>query len=245
MLNEKIALVTGASRGIGKAIATALAEAGATVVINYNGSKERAEEVKAQIEGKGGKAITYQCDVSDFAAVESMMKELIKEYGQIDILVNNAGITRDNLIMKMKEEDFDAVIDTNLKGAFNTIKCISRQMLKQRSGKIVNIASVSGVVGNAGQANYSAAKAGMIGLTKAVAKELSSRGINVNAVAPGFIETDMTAALSDDVKKTAEQSIPFGRMGKPEEIADAVVFLASDKASYITGQVLCVDGGMV
>lgn len=245
MLNEKIALVTGASRGIGKAIALALAEAGAMVVINYNGSKERAEEVKTQIEGMGGKAITYQCDVSDFAAVESMMKDIIKEYGQIDILVNNAGITRDNLIMKMKEEDFDAVIDTNLKGAFNTIKCISRQMLKQRSGKIVNIASVSGVVGNAGQANYSAAKAGMIGLTKAVAKELSSRGINVNAVAPGFIETDMTAALSDDVKKVAEQSIPFGRMGKPEEIADAVVFLASDKASYITGQVLCVDGGMV
>ena len=245
MLNEKIALVTGASRGIGKAIALALAEAGAMVVINYNGSKERAEEVKTQIEGMGGKAITYQCDVSDFAAVESMMKDVIKEYGQIDILVNNAGITRDNLIMKMKEEDFDAVIETNLKGAFNTIKCISRQMLKQRSGKIVNIASVSGVVGNAGQANYSAAKAGMIGLTKAVAKELSSRGINVNAVAPGFIETDMTAALSDDVKKVAEQSIPFGRMGKPEEIADAVVFLASDKASYITGQVLCVDGGMV
>lgn len=245
MLKEKIALVTGASRGIGKAIAIALAEAGATVVINYNGSKERAEEVKTQIEGMGGKATTYQCDVSDFTAVESMMKDLIKEYGRIDILVNNAGITRDNLIMKMKEEDFDAVIDTNLKGAFNTIKCISRQMLKQRSGKIVNIASVSGVVGNAGQANYSAAKAGMIGLTKAVAKELSSRGINVNAVAPGFIETDMTAALSDDVKKTAEQSIPFGRMGKPEEIADAVVFLASDKASYITGQVLCVDGGMV
>ena len=245
MLNEKIALVTGASRGIGKAIALALAEAGAMVVINYNGSKERAEEVKTQIEGMGGKAITYQCDISDFAAVESMMKDIIKEYGQIDILVNNAGITRDNLIMKMKEEDFDAVIDTNLKGAFNTIKCISRQMLKQRSGKIVNIASVSGVVGNAGQANYSAAKAGMIGLTKAVAKELSSRGINVNAVAPGFIETDMTAALSDDVKKVAEQSIPFGRMGKPEEIADAVVFLASDKASYITGQVLCVDGGMV
>lgn len=245
MLKEKIALVTGASRGIGKAIAVALAEAGATVVINYNGSKERADEVKAQIEGMGGTAITYQCDVSDFTAVETMMKELIKEYGKIDILVNNAGITRDNLIMKMKEEDFDAVIDTNLKGAFNTIKCISRQMLKQRSGKIVNIASVSGVAGNAGQANYSAAKAGMIGLTKSIAKELSSRGINVNAVAPGFIETDMTAALSDDVKKVAEQSIPFGRMGKPEEIADAVVFLASDKASYITGQVLCVDGGMV
>lgn len=244
MLKEKIALVTGAGRGIGKAIAIALAEAGATVVINYNGSKERAEEVKAQIEGMGGSAITYQCDVSDFTAVESMMKELIKEYGKIDILVNNAGITRDNLIMKMKEEDFDAVIDTNLKGAFNTIKCISRQMLKQRSGKIVNIASVSGVLGNAGQANYSAAKAGMIGLTKAMAKELASRGINVNAVAPGFIETDMTAALSDDVKKLAEQNIPFGRMGKPEEIADAVVFLASDKASYITGQVLCVDGGM-
>ncbi len=245
MLKEKIALVTGASRGIGKAIAIALAEAGATVVINYNGSKERADEVKTQIEGMGGNAITYQCDVSDFTAVESMMKELVKEYGKIDILVNNAGITRDNLIMKMKEEDFDAVIDTNLKGAFNTIKCLSRQMLKQRSGKIVNIASVSGVVGNAGQANYSAAKAGMIGLTKAMAKELSSRGINVNAVAPGFIETDMTAALSDEVKKVAEQSIPFGRMGKPEEIADAVVFLASDKASYITGQVLCVDGGMV
>lgn len=244
MLKEKIALVTGAGRGIGKAIAIALAEAGATVVINYNGSKERAEEVKAQIEGMGGSAITYQCDVSDFTAVESMMKELIKEYGKIDILVNNAGITRDNLIMKMKEEDFDAVIDTNLKGAFNTIKCISRQMLKQRSGKVVNIASVSGVLGNAGQANYSAAKAGMIGLTKAMAKELASRGINVNAVAPGFIETDMTAALSDDVKKLAKQNIPFGRMGKPEEIADAVVFLASDKASYITGQVLCVDGGM-
>ena len=242
MLTGKNALVTGA--GIGKAIALELAAKGAFVIVNYNGSKEAAEQTVAEIKAAGGDAIAYQCSVSDYEACGAMITALIKEYAHIDILVNNAGITRDGLLMKMSEEDFDAVINTNLKGCFNTIRHMSRYFLKQRAGKIINISSVSGILGNAGQANYSASKAGVIGLTKAVARELASRGINVNAVAPGFVETDMTDALSDSVKENLKSQIPLGKIGHPQDIAKAVAFLASPDANYITGQVLSVDGGM-
>lgn len=245
MLAGKVALVTGASRGIGKAIACKLAREGAKVVINYNGSKEKAEAVKSEIEAAGGQAEVYQCDVSDYTACETFIQTVIKEEGSLDILVNNAGITKDGLLMKMSEEDFDKVLDTNLKGAFNTIRFASRQMLKQKSGRIINMSSVVGVIGNAGQANYAASKAGVIGLTKAAARELASRGITVNAIAPGFIETDMTDVLSDKVKEASEAQIPLGHFGKPEDVAAAAVFLASEEAGYITGQVLHVDGGMV
>ncbi|MDO4274461.1 MAG: 3-oxoacyl-[acyl-carrier-protein] reductase [Eubacteriales bacterium] len=244
MLKDKVALVTGASRGIGREIALTLAKEGAAVIVNYNGSQERAREVKETIEAQGGQAYLYQCNVSDFAACETMVKDIIKEFGRVDILVNNAGITRDNLIMKMKEEDFDAVLNINLKGTFNTIRHLSRQMLKQRSGKIINISSVSGILGNAGQANYAASKAGVIGLTKTMARELASRGITVNAVAPGFVDTEMTEVLSGDVKEAACGQIPLGRFGKPSDIANMVAYLASEKADYITGQVISVDGGM-
>ena len=244
MLTGKNALVTGAGRGIGKAIALELAAKGAFVIVNYNGSKEAAEQTVAEIKAAGGDAIAYQCSVSDYEACGAMITALIKEYAHIDILVNNAGITRDGLLMKMSEEDFDAVINTNLKGCFNTIRHMSRYFLKQRAGKIINISSVSGILGNAGQANYSASKAGGIGLTKAVARELASRGINVNAVAPGLVETDMTDALSDSVKENLKSQIPLGKIGHPQDIAKAVAFLASPDANYITGQVLSVDGGM-
>ena len=244
MLTGKNALVTGAGRGIGKAIALELAAKGAFVIVNYNGSKEAAEQTVAEIKAAGGDAIAYQCSVSDYEACGAMITALIKEYAHIDILVNNAGITRDGLLMKMSEEDFDAVINTNLKGCFNTIRHMSRYFLKQRAGKIINISSVSGILGNAGQANYSASKAGVIGLTKAVARELASRGINVNAVAPGFVETDMTDALSDSVKENLKSQIPLGKIGHPQDIAKAVAFLASPDANDITGQVLSVDGGM-
>lgn len=244
MLTGKIAVVTGASRGIGKEIAKTLAAKGATVVVNYNGSAAKAEETVKEIEALGGKAEALQCNVSDYDKAAEMMAYVVKTYGRVDILVNNAGITRDNLLMKMSEEDFDAVIDTNLKGCFNTIRHLSRYFLKQRAGKIINISSVSGILGNAGQANYSASKAGIIGLTKAVARELASRGINVNAVAPGFVETDMTDVLSDSVKSGLTEQIPLGRTGKPQDIAKAVAFLASPAADYITGQILSVDGGM-
>ena len=244
MLTGKTALVTGAGRGIGKAIALELAAKGAFVIVNYNGSKEAAEQTVAEIKAAGGDAVAYQCSVSDYEACGAMITALIKEYTHIDILVNNAGITRDGLLMKMSEEDFDAVINTNLKGCFNTIRHMSRYFLKQRAGKIINISSVSGILGNAGQANYSASKAGVIGLTKAVARELASRGINVNAVAPGFVETDMTDALSDSVKENLKSQIPLGKIGHPQDIAKAVAFLASPDANYITGQVLSVDGGM-
>ena len=244
MLTGKNALVTGAGRGIGKAIALELAAKGAFVIVNYNGSKEAAEQTVAEIKAAGGDAIAYQCSVSDYEACGAMITALIKEYAHIDILVNNAGITRDGLLMKMSEEEFDAVINTNLKGCFNTIRHMSRYFLKQRAGKIINISSVSGILGNAGQANYSASKAGVIGLTKAVARELASRGINVNAVAPGFVETDMTDALSDSVKENLKSQIPLGKIGHPQDIAKAVAFLASPDANYITGQVLSVDGGM-
>lgn len=244
MLTGKNALVTGAGRGIGKAIALELAAKGAFVIVNYNGSKEAAEQTVAEIKAAGGDAIAYQCSVSDYEACGAMITALIKEYAHIDILVNNAGITRDGLLMKMSEEDFDAVINTNLKGCFNTIRHMSRYFLKQRAGKIINISSVSGILGNAGQANYSASKAGVIGLTKAVARELASRGINVNAVAPGLVETDMTDALSDSVKENLKSQIPLGKIGHPQDIAKAVAFLASPDANYITGQVLSVDGGI-
>lgn len=201
MLKNKIALITGAGRGIGRAIAIALAKESAEVVINYNGSEERAKEVKQTIEENGGKASIYKCNVSDFAACEAMIKDIVKEYGHLDILVNNAGITKDGLIMKMKEEDFDSVLNVNLKGTFNTIRHSARQMLKQRSGKIINISSVSGILGNASQANYAASKAGVIGLTKTMARELGSRGITVNAIAPGFVDTEMTEVLSEEIRK--------------------------------------------
>ena len=245
MLENKIALVTGASRGIGKAVAKELAAKGAFVIVNYNGSKEAAEQVVSEIKASGKDAISYQCDVSQYADCERMVTELIKTYQKIDILVNNAGITRDNLLMKMTEEDFDAVIDTNLKGTFHTMRFVSRAMLKQRSGRIINLSSVVGVTGNAGQTNYAASKAGVIGMTKTVARELASRGVTVNAIAPGFIETDMTGKLSDRVKEQAILQIPLGKMGKPEDVAKLAGFLASDDAGYITGQVIHVDGGMV
>ncbi|MDE6929565.1 MAG: 3-oxoacyl-[acyl-carrier-protein] reductase [Lachnospiraceae bacterium] len=243
-LENKVAVITGASRGIGRQIALSMAEEGAIVIVNYNGSAERAKEVVKEITEAGGKAEAYQCDVSDFEKAAALMDYVIKTYGHVDILVNNAGITRDNLLMKMSEEDFDAVLNTNLKGAFNCTRHISRQMIKQKGGRIINISSVSGVMGNGGQANYSASKAGIIGLTKAAAREMASRGITVNAIAPGFIKTEMTEVLSESVKTAAEAQIPMKHFGETADIAHMAVFLASDKAKYITGQVISVDGGM-
>lgn len=245
LLDGKTALVTGASRGIGRAIALRLAAEGARVAINYAGNVKAAEEVKAAIEAAGGTAILCRADVADSAAVEAMVADVAKEFGAIDILVNNAGITRDTLLMRMKDEDFAKVLDTNLKGVFYCTKAVAKLMMKKRAGRIINMASVVGLVGNAGQTNYAAAKAGVIGFSKSAAKELASRGITVNAVAPGFIGTDMTADLPESVKKKALSDIPLGRAGQPEDVANAVLFLASDQASYITGQVVHVDGGMV
>ena len=245
LLDGKTALVTGASRGIGRAVALALAAAGARVAINYAGNVKAAEEVKAAVETAGGTAILCQADVADSAAVEAMVAAVAKEFGTIDILVNNAGITRDTLLVRMKDEDFAKVLDTNLKGVFYCTKAVSKLMMKKRAGRIVNMASVVGLVGNAGQTNYAAAKAGVIGFSKSAAKELASRGITVNVVAPGFIGTDMTADLPETVKEKALADIPLGKMGEPEDVANAVLFLASDQASYITGQVVNVDGGMV
>jgi len=242
LLDAKIAVVTGASRGIGRAIALKLAAEGAKVVVNYAGNVHAAEEVVKKIEGLGGEAFAFQCDVADSAAVDAMVKETIARFGAIDILVNNAGITRDALLLRMKEEDWDSVLATNLKGMFLCTKAVSRRMMKQKSGRILNMASVVGVAGNAGQANYAAAKAGVIGFTKSAAKELASRNITVNAIAPGFIATDMTAALDrEEILKT----IPLARLGVPEDVAETAAFLVSDKASYITGQTIHVDGGMV
>jgi 3-oxoacyl-[acyl-carrier protein] reductase len=243
-LEGKVALVTGASRGIGRAIALELAQAGADVAINYAGSEQAAEEVVQAIQAMGRRAMKIQANVGVAAEADQMVSQVLEAYERIDILVNNAGITRDNLIMRMKEEEFDQVINTNLKGVFNCVKAVTRPMMKQRTGRIINISSVVGAMGNPGQANYVAAKAGVIGLTKAAARELASRGITVNAVAPGFIATDMTDKLSEDQKSALLPQIPLARMGQPEEIARTVRFLASDDASYMTGQTLHVDGGM-
>lgn len=241
-LNGKTALVTGASRGIGRAIALRLAEDGANVAVIYAGSADKAEAVVNEITARGVNAKAYRCNVADSAAVNETVKAVTNDLGKIDILVNNAGITRDGLMLRMKDEDFDAVLDTNLKGAFNMIRACYSGFIRKKSGRIINISSVSGIMGNAGQANYSASKAGVIGLTKSVARELASRGITCNAVAPGFIQTDMTENLGDN--NPLLNSIPLGRMGKPEDIAAAVAFLASDSAAYITGEVLKVDGGL-
>ncbi|AXH52312.1 3-oxoacyl-[acyl-carrier-protein] reductase [Clostridium perfringens] len=245
MLKDKVAIVTGGTRGIGRAIALKLADQGANIVINYRNSDKEAEELKAILEEKGVKVLTVKCDISNFEDSKNLMDKCKEVFGKIDILVNNAGITKDTLIMRMKEEDFDNVIDVNLKGTFNCAKHASAIMLKQRFGKIINMTSVVGIAGNAGQVNYAASKAGVIGLTKSLAKELGSRGITVNAVAPGFINTDMTASLSEKVKEEASKNIPLKRLGDPEDIANLVGFLASDAANYITGQVINVDGGMV
>lgn len=244
-LEGKVAVVTGASRGIGRAIALKLAEEGAKVVVNYSGSQAKAEEVVAMIQENGGEAIAVQASVSKTEEVTALMDAAVKTYGSLDILVNNAGITRDNLIMRMKEDEWDDVLNTNLKGVFLCTKAVTRQMMKQRAGRIINISSIVGVAGNAGQANYVAAKAGVIGLTKTTAKELASRNILVNAIAPGFIETEMTEQLPEDIKQGILTQIPLAKLGQPEDIAKAVAFLASDDANYMTGQTLHIDGGMV
>jgi 3-oxoacyl-[acyl-carrier protein] reductase len=245
MLTGKTALVTGASRGIGKAIAIELARQGVNVAVNFAGNAQKAEEVVAELKALGVQAFAIKADVANSEEVAAMVKETIAAFGTLDILINNAGITRDGLIMRMKEEDWDAVINTNLKGVFNCAKAVTRQMMKQRYGRIVNISSVVGVLGNAGQANYVAAKAGVIGLTKTLARELANRNITVNAVAPGFIETDMTDELSDEIKQELMKQIPLAKLGKAEDIASVVRFLVSDDANYMTGQTLHVDGGMV
>ena len=241
-LSGKTALVTGASRGIGRAIALRLAADGANVAVIYAGSADKAEAVCEEIRAMGVEAKAYRCDVASAKAVKETVKAVTAELGKIDILVNNAGITRDSLVLSMKDEDYDAVLDTNLKGAFNMIRACYSGFIRKRSGRIINISSVSGIIGNAGQANYSASKAGLIGLTKSVARELASRNVTCNAVAPGFIQTDMTENIGED--NTLRSMIPLGRMGKPEDIAAAVAFLASDAAAYITGEVLRVDGGL-
>ncbi|MCT1541308.1 MULTISPECIES: 3-oxoacyl-[acyl-carrier-protein] reductase [Lysinibacillus] len=244
-LEGKVAVVTGASRGIGRAIALKLAKEGAKVVVNYSGSQAKAEEVVAMIQENGGEAIAVQASVSQTEEVTALMDAAVKTYGSLDILVNNAGITRDNLIMRMKEDEWDDVLNTNLKGVFLCTKAVTRQMMKQRAGRIINISSIVGVAGNAGQANYVAAKAGVIGLTKTTAKELASRNILVNAIAPGFIETEMTEQLPEDIKQGMLTQIPLAKLGQPEDIAKAVAFLASEDANYMTGQTLHIDGGMV
>lgn len=244
-LEGKVALVTGASRGIGREIALQLAEEGANIAVNYAGSEAKAAEVAQEIKAMGREAMVVQANVADTSSVESMVKQTIEAFGRLDILVNNAGITRDNLIMRMKESDWDDVINTNLKGVFLCTKAVTRQMMKQRSGRIINISSIVGVSGNAGQANYVAAKSGVIGLTKTTAKELATRGITVNAIAPGFITTDMTDQLTEEMKNEMLKQIPLARLGEPVDIAKTVLFLASEDSRYITGQTLHVDGGMV
>ena len=244
-LQGKKALVTGASRGIGREVALELARQGADVAVNYAGSEAKAHEVVREIQALGRESFAIQCDVADSESVTAMFKEVVGQFGRIDILVNNAGITKDNLLMRMKEDEWDSVIATNLKGVFLCTKAVTRQMMKQRSGRIINMASIVGVIGNAGQANYVAAKAGVIGLTKSTAKELASRGITVNAIAPGFISTDMTDKLTEDMQKEMLAQIPLARFGSPEDIAGVAAFLASDASGYMTGQTLHIDGGMV
>jgi 3-oxoacyl-[acyl-carrier protein] reductase len=244
-LDQQIALVTGGSRGIGRAIALALADAGAHVMISYRSATAEAEVVVAEIRSKGRESQAFQSDAASFQQSKEIVEKVVEQYKRLDILVNNAGITKDGLLMRMSEEDWDAVIDTNLKSAFNFAKAAIRPMMSQRSGKIINITSIAGVTGNAGQANYAASKAGMIGFTKSLAKELGSRNIQVNAIAPGFVETDMTAKLNEEQRKKLEEGIPLKRTAKPEEIAAVARFFASADSNYVTGQVLCVDGGLV
>jgi 3-oxoacyl-[acyl-carrier protein] reductase len=243
--HNKTVLITGASRGIGKAIALAFAKIGANVVINYNHSKDKAEALVQEIEGLGAKAFAIQADVSDFEQAKALIESAIDTFGQIDALINNSGITKDNLMLRMKEEDFDQVINVNLKGTWNMCKHITKHFLRNKAGSIINISSVVGLIGNPGQSNYGASKAGIIGLTKSLAKEFGSRNITVNAIAPGFIETEMTEKLSDEIKEYYLKQIPLNRLGQPEDIADLCVFLASDKARYITGQTISVNGGMI
>ena len=245
LLTGKTAIVTGGSRGIGRAVSLLLAREGANVAIVYAGNTAAAEDTKQQAEARGAVAAVFQCDVADEQAVTDMVKAVKTQFGSVDILVNNAGITRDGLLMRMKEADWQAVLDTNLTGVYHCTKAVSKLMMKQRHGAVINLSSVVGETGNAGQANYAAAKAGIIGFTKAVAKELASRNIRVNAVAPGYVETDMTAGLPDSAKEDMLRSIPLGRPATADDVAQAVLFLASDQARYITGQVLNVDGGMV
>lgn len=245
MLKNKCAIVTGASRGIGKAIAKKLASLGANIVLNYRSNEEEALKVQKELLDMGVEVFLYRCDISDSKAVEEMIKEAKEKFGAIDIMINNAGINRDSLILRMKDQDFDSVIDVNLKGVFNCLRGITPIMIRQKFGKIVNLSSVIGIVGNAGQVNYAASKAGVIGMTKSLAKEIGSRGITVNAVAPGFINTDMTESLTEKVKEEAKKNIPLKRLGSPEDVANIVAFLVSEDASYITGQVINVDGGMV
>lgn len=245
MLKNKCAIVTGASRGIGKAIAKKLASLGANIVLNYRSNEDEALKVEQELLDMGVEVFLYRCDISDSKAVEKMIKAAKEKFGAIDIMINNAGINKDSLILRMKDEDFDSVIDVNLKGVFNCLRGITPVMIRQKFGKIVNLSSVIGIIGNAGQVNYAASKAGVIGMTKSLAKEIGSRGITVNAVAPGFITTDMTESLTEKVKEEAKKNIPLKRLGKPEDVANIVAFLVSEDASYITGQVINVDGGMV
>ena len=244
MLKGKSAIITGASRGIGKAIAIKFAKEGANIVINYRNNEEEALKVKEELEQLGVKTLIVKADISDLKQAENLIKQAKKEFGQVDILINNAGITKDNLIIRMKESEFDQVIKINLKGAFNCLKAVTPIMLKQRSGKIVNMSSVVGVIGNPGQVNYCASKAGLIGMTKSLAREIGVRGINVNAIAPGFIDTDMTRVLTEEQKKNILSQIPLNKFGNIEDIANTALFLASENSNYITGQVIHIDGGM-
>lgn len=244
MSERKTAIVTGASRGIGRATAVRLAKMGMDIVFTYNSGSEAAQETKALCEAEGAKVLAVQADVSRSENCEKLVAQTLEAFGHVDVLVNNAGITRDSLIIRMTDEQFDQVIDTNLKGAFYMMRAVSKQMMKQRCGRIINISSVVGVMGNAGQVNYAASKAGVIGMTKSLARELASRKVTVNAVAPGMIATDMTSVMSDKAKEAMKAAIPMGEMGRPEDIAGMVAFLAGEESGYITGQVICVDGGM-